>query len=236
MAPLYPDDAFNGLPHDFDKAINLIIRYHKRWRKQHGIAPDSGDDASIAHLPQHPRSHALRRGFDATLYTYNLDVFDPTWFVRDGADISERLSAQMREKDEPKLNTATKGYLEFLALGGEIRFEDLTTALIRKYLNRSIPILTGLSATYLYRSIREVGLTGADDDVRGEPAGHFVVFYGYDRLERSVLVADPFEPNPVSGGHYYSINIDRALCSILLGVLTHDADFLIIRPKKERGI
>ena len=180
--------------------------------------------------------HALRRGYSARVYTYNLTVFDPTWFVRDGADISERLSAQMREKDEPKLNTATKGYLEFLALGGEIRFEDLTTALIRKYLNRSIPILTGLSATYLYRSIREVGLTGADDDVRGEPAGHFVVFYGYDRLERSVIVADPFEPNPVSGGHYYSINIDRALCSILLGVLTHDADFLIIRPKKERGI
>ena len=24
--------------------------------------------------------HALRRGYDATIYTYNLKVFDPTWF------------------------------------------------------------------------------------------------------------------------------------------------------------
>ena len=35
----------------------------------------------------------------------------------------------------------------FLDLGGEVRCQDLTRNIIRRYLNRAIPILTGLSAT-----------------------------------------------------------------------------------------
>jgi hypothetical protein len=179
-------------------------------------------------------NHALRRGYSARIYTYNLNVFDPTWFIQGGPDIRERLTAQMKAKDVPKLHTATTGYLEFLDRGGEIRFEDLTTALIRKHLNRSIPIVTGLSSTYLYRSAREIGDKGDEDDVNGEPTGHFVVLCGYDREERTVLVADPFLPNPVSQKHNYYINIDRVLCSILLGVITYDANFLIIKKNKGR--
>lgn len=176
--------------------------------------------------------HALKRGFSAVIYTYNLTVFDPSWFRPGRADLRERLLAQMKAKDEPKLHVATRGYLEFLELGGEIRFEDLTTAIIRKYLKRSVPIITGLSSTYLYRSAREVGDRGEEDDIRGGPAGHFVVLCGYNRQERTVLVADPFSPNPFSESHKYLVNIDRVLCSILLGVLTYDANFLIIRPNK----
>jgi hypothetical protein len=178
--------------------------------------------------------HALRRGYSARIYTYNLGVFDPTWFVPGKVDIRERLAAQMRAKDMPKLPVATAGYLEFLELGGELRFEDLTTSLLRKYLRKRIPILTGLSSTYLYRSARETGYEGKEDDVRGEPAGHFVVLCGYDREKRTVLVADPFLPNPVAGTVNYEIGIDRVLCSILLGVLTDDANFLIIEPEKVR--
>lgn len=177
--------------------------------------------------------HALRRGYTATIYTYNLSVFDPTWFVGP-VRIAGKLEEQMEAKEIPVLHEATKGYLEFLSLGGELRFQDLTTSLIRKYLKRSIPILTGLSSTYLYRSSREVGYVGDWDDIRGEPAGHFVVLCGYNRDERSVLVADPFQPNPYSDSLQYTINIDRVLCSILLGVLTYDANLLIIRPGRAR--
>lgn len=178
--------------------------------------------------------HALKQGYSATIYTYNLRVFDPSWFAGGPVDISSKLQEQVKAKDVPLLREATEGYLEFLSLGGELRFEDLTTSLIRKYLKRSIPILTGLSSTYLYRSSREVGFEGDWDDVRGEPAGHFVVLCGYNREERSVLVGDPFRPNPYSNTLRYTVNIDRVLCSILLGVLTHDANLLIIRPGKSR--
>jgi hypothetical protein len=176
--------------------------------------------------------HALRRGYSALIYTYNLKVFDPTWLVPGGPDIRERLRAQMAAKDVPKLHTASKAYLEFLELGGEIRFEDLTTVLIRKYLNKSVPVMAGLSATYLYRSPREFGRDGNWDDIRGESAGHFVVLSGYNREDRTVLVADPLIPNPVSETQNYDVPIDRLLCAILLGVLTYDASLLIIRPAK----
>ncbi|MEW6067635.1 MAG: C39 family peptidase [Nitrospirota bacterium] len=179
-------------------------------------------------------SHALRRGYSAKIYTYNLNVFDPTWFIPGKYDIKERLIAQKEAKNISKLHSDTQGYLEFLSLGGELRFEDLTTALIRKYLNRSIPIITGLSSTYLYRTPREYGHEGKWDDIKGEASGHFVVLCGYDREKRRVLIADPLKPNPVSEDHSYEVSIDRVLCSILLGILTYDANFLIISPSKRR--
>jgi len=176
--------------------------------------------------------HALSRGYSATIYTYNLNVFDPTWFTQKDIVLKDRLKAQGSAKNIPKIHTATEGYVEFLDRGGRILFQDLTTSLIRKYLNRSIPILTGLSSTYLYRSPREFGPKSDFDDVRGEPSGHFVVLSGYNREERTVSVDDPFLANPYSASHHYVTSIDRVLCSILLGVLTHDANLLIIEPRK----
>jgi hypothetical protein len=123
--------------------------------------------------------------------------------------------------------------LDFIELGGSLRFEDLTGALIRKYLNRGIPVLTGLSSTYLYRVAREYGPEDDSDDVRGEPAGHFVVLCGYSKDTREVLVADPFLTNP-TGTNQYLVNIDRLICAILLGILTYDANLLIIEPRKQR--
>jgi hypothetical protein len=177
--------------------------------------------------------HALRRGMSAIIYTYNLQVFDPTWF-RPGVDIRTKLAAQVREKKNPKLRQASEAYTEFLDLGGELRFQELDSALIRKYLKQQKPILTGLSATYLYRQAREYGPKNDHDDIRGEPSGHFVVLCGYDREERTVLVADPYLPNPLAEGQYYEISIDRVRNAILLGVLTYDANLLIIEPEKER--
>lgn len=179
--------------------------------------------------------HALRRGYRATIYTYNLHVFDPSWFREEGVDLAERLRAQARVKTDRKLRFATRAYLEFLSLGGEIRFRELTLDLIRSYLKRGRPILTGLSATYLYGCPRERDVPGEEgrmvyDDVRGHPTGHFVVLSEYDPETREVVVADPLGDNPRFGGQYYRVGIQRALGAILLGVLTYDANFLVIEP------
>ncbi|NUQ64501.1 MAG: C39 family peptidase [Pirellulales bacterium] len=179
--------------------------------------------------------HALDRGYEATIYTYNLLAFDPTWFTPTARPLEDALRAQMAAKAVPKLHTATQAYLSFLCRGGTIRMEDLTTALIRKYLNHQIPILTGLSATYLYRNAREYGPNSDPDDIRGEAAGHFVVLCGYDRDNRSVLVADPLHPNPLALSNMYLISIDRVIGAILLGILTYDANLLIIEPRKRQG-
>ena len=179
--------------------------------------------------------HALRRGYDATIYTVNLQVFDPTWFRPDAPPLSERLEAQWNAKDSPKLRLATRAYLEFLEQGGSIRMEEFTSALFRKYLKKGIPILTGLSATYLYRCAREYGPYCEPDDVRGLPVGHFVILYGYDKLNGTVQVADPLLPNPLGRTHHYEIRVDRVIRAILLGILTYDANMLIIKPRKARS-
>lgn len=173
---------------------------------------------------------ALTHGFRATIYTYNLMVFDPTWF-RQRLDIAERLLAQRAlKKDNPRLQHATDGYLEFLRLGGRLRFTDLSPVLVRGLLRRGHPILTGLSSTFLYRTAREYGVLDIPDDIRGTPSGHFVVIAGYDRRERKVLVADPYGPHPYGSSRDYWIRMDRVLNAVLLGIVTHDANLLVIAP------
>jgi hypothetical protein len=174
--------------------------------------------------------HALRRGFKARIYTYNLQMFDPTWFDREGVDLRERLVAQLKHKRDDRLDQATEGYLEFLDLGGELRYEDLTTALVRKHLNRNQPLLTGLSATYLYREARERPTDCKPDDLLGLPSGHFVVLCDYDRENRHVIVADPLHKNPFSPKRLYPARIDRVLGAVLLGMITYDANLLVLEP------
>jgi hypothetical protein len=206
--------------------------------------------------------HALRRGYEATIYTYNLEVFDPSWFRADtgweaashqsaqaigsatkapskSAErqkqrefLIERLREQQQYKKWMKLQTASAAYAQFLTLGGTIRMQELNSQLIRRFLKKSIPILTGLSSTYLYFTKREVPESCKPDDVRGYPCGHFVVLCGYDQGARTVLVADPYLPNPLGEKHHYEVHLDRLIAAILLGVLTYDANLLVIEPKK----
>lgn len=174
-------------------------------------------------------NHALARGYRAVIHTWNLEVFDPTWFAKPRVDLAERLRRQADFKQREKLQIATAGYLEYLAAGGRIRFDDLNRALLRRLLSEGHPVLTGLSATYLHRGAREWGPDDADDDIRGEPVGHFVVLSGYRRETREIIVADPTTPNP-QGSQVYSAHIDRVIGAILLGALTYDANLLVIRP------
>src|SRR5688572_5794862 len=120
--------------------------------------------------------HALKRGYNAHIYTYNLNVFDPTWFNDSSKKMKRHLRAQMKFKTKRrKLQAASAAYIKFLEAGGELRNTELDEDLIKDYLNRSIPILTGLSATYLYGTPREIPQTDTYDSIKGEPSGHFVV-------------------------------------------------------------
>lgn len=176
--------------------------------------------------------HALKRGYSVKLYTYNLFVFDPTWFSRPGVNLVEKLLEQKLHKTDSRIQMASDYYINFLRLGGEILSQDLTPELLRQYLENDIPILTGLSSTYLYQCPRELPNTD-NDDVLGEPTGHFVIIAGYDPVKKAVLVADPWESvsREFYGGKYYWVSIDRAVSSILLGIVTYDGNFLIIEKK-----
>ena len=177
---------------------------------------------------------ALRQGYRARIYTYNITMFDPTWFTQPGIDIAERLEAQRRRKRDARLQHATDGYLEFLERGGRLRLATLSPRLIAAILGCRLPILTGLSSTYLYRAAREVDVDGTPDDIAGHPVGHFVVIAGWDDARRRLLVVDPQQPNPYGASHEYWISAERVLAAILLGVVTHDANLLVIYPPRSR--
>jgi hypothetical protein len=210
----------------------------------HGIYRYYGDDIALAQVSAELHrldrggtldvflaNHALKRGYKVTLFTYNLELFDPTWFALPHDEIRAKLEAQAAVKNWPRLQAATRGYDEFLRLGGTLKLRDLDPSLLRKYLKRGIPVITGLSATYLYRAVRDIPETNEDDDVRGEPVGHFVVLTGYRKHPREVLIADPLQTNPLVGSRYYAVGAHRLIGAILLGAVTYDANLVVIEPK-----
>jgi len=172
-------------------------------------------------------NHARGRGYRATIYSCNLQLFDPTWF-RDSAELEARLREQAFHKDDPRLREATEAHLRFLASGGTVLFGEITPEKLHGYLGRGVPVLTGLSATYLYGNSRE--RLDKPDSVRGHPVGHFVVLCGAEPERGRVLVADPLEDEPNNRSHFYWVETDRLMASILLGVLTYDASVLVIEP------
>jgi hypothetical protein len=185
--------------------------------------------------------HALNQGFKTTMYVNNLNFYDPSWFV-DGKALpgilKDKLKAQIKFKKSKAFIHASNAYLNFIEAGGEIRFSTLSIALLKKYFDRKIPILTGLSATYLYQSARERFTTEGQayyDDVRGLPCGHFVVLCGFDETKKAVVVADPHRANPIAQENYYKIDSQRLINAILLGVLTFDANLLILQPRTRNG-
>ncbi|HUG99485.1 MAG TPA: cysteine peptidase family C39 domain-containing protein [Gammaproteobacteria bacterium] len=175
-------------------------------------------------------NHALQLGLKARLYSYHLKIFDPSWRGADSQELAGKLEAQLDFKHGKKFEVASRAYIRFLELGGEIAFDDLTPELLDVPFEAGVPVLTGLSATYLYDSRREYTNRhnrAVYDDLRGEPTGHFVVLCG--REGGMVRVADPYIGNPFAeDSHYYDVAVDRLIRAILLGVLTYDANLLVI--------
>ncbi len=226
-----PDDSTCG-----PTCLQAVYRFHGDRVHLAGLIAAISPLATGGHLAVQLACHALKSGYDATIYTYNLRLFDPTWFAPGAVDIVARLRAQAKVKKSRRIKSATRHYVEFLKLGGELRYEDLTEELIIGYLEDGLPVLTGLSATYLYGCSREVGDDHLSyDDVRGVPIGHFVVLYGHDRRKRAILIADPLRNIPGFRSRYYALPSNRVIAAILLGDLTWDANLLILKPSKARG-
>lgn len=180
--------------------------------------------------------HALKRGYRCKIYPYNLHVFDPTWFYPEKLskpDMILKFEKQCEHVDRDDIRQSSLAYVDFLKAGGEMQFADLNVKLLSHYFKKNVPILTGLSATYLYHSAREFENENQAlvyDDIKGVPTGHFVVLYGYEKDTKNVVVADPLKSNPMYEDSYYRVNATHLINAVMLGVLTHDANILIIEP------
>lgn len=72
--------------------------------------------------------HALARGYRARLFSYNLRVFDPTWFDLTRGSLLARLREQARRKTDPKMLAVSDAYVEFLEQGDPRRPRERTFA------------------------------------------------------------------------------------------------------------
>jgi hypothetical protein len=197
---------------------------------------DRNDDGGT--LAVHLAVSALKRGFGARIYSYDLRIFDPSWSGLQGAALREKVELRIPHLKMAKAVRCAHAYLRFLEMGGEMDFEELTPGLLKKILNRNHPILAGLSATHLYRMPRERHDEEThellDDDLAGEPVGHFVVISGYQHWGRRFSVRDPSAhiPPTTEDGRVL-VDAQRLTNSILLGDLTYDAVLLELWPQEE---
>ncbi len=175
---------------------------------------------------------ALKNGLSVQLYSYNLRVFDPTWRKLDTPALLEKLAKRKAVVRSDRLQRAIAGYMDFLELGGEVRFAELTERTLTRIITRRRPIITGLNATHLYRTPRELG--EEYDDIRGHPVGHFVVLSGYYPKTGRFLVRDPSTHIPFSSSGTYLVRAERLIAAILLGDITYDAVLLVVSPGKSK--
>lgn len=196
-------------------------------------------DEIIAETPRHPDGGTLavnlgisarKNGFRPTIYPFGLRIFDPTWRQLGAKALIHKLEQRYRAVRSRRLKRAVSAHIAYLNVGGRIAFKEPTKNLLVGLLRRRDPILTGLSATYLYETPRE--WDDAYDDVRGEPSGHFVVICGYYPRSDKFLVADPFETAPVRRTGRYAVPAERLLAAILLGDVTYDAVMLVLGERR----
>jgi hypothetical protein len=210
--------------------LHAVYRHHGEDLPLHQVIADIGELEEGGTLAVLLACHALRRGYRATLYTHNLNLFDPTWFHPGAAvDLAAKLKAQQAYRPrDVKLAVATAGYLDYLGLGGRLLLDDLSPSLLRRYLSAGVPLLAGLSGTCLYATVRERP-DGTDDDVGGVPQGHFVLLTDMRDGPLEVQVADPWQLAP-SRAHAYWASVDRVINAVLLGVLSYDGNLLALEP------
>jgi hypothetical protein len=197
----------------FEKSLSAIIQETPR-------NPDGGTLAVFLGIS------ALRDGFATQIYSYNLRVFDPTWRKLDVSALLSKLESRLQKVKSQRLHRTINGYRDYIQLGGEVCFAELTQELLAGILAKGHPVLTGLNATYLYGTPREY--RDEYDDVRGEPVGHFVVISGDYPASGRFIVRDPSSHIPFSRTGKYSVEAQRLISAILLGDVTYDGVLLIV--------
>jgi hypothetical protein len=212
-------------------ALHAIYRYYGDSIDLPTVIEETPKLPGGGTLAVHLSVHALQRGYEVKTWLCNVRHMDPTWFQQP-TELQQKLRARWEAKglaDDPRHGTALLAIEQYLELGGQVVWGDLTPELIGNTLAQGTPLLTGTNGTYLYQCARETD--AGPDDVMGEAFGHFVVLCGYRSEDQSVAIADPLKDNPAHGTKYYRATVYRLLGAIFLGVGSDDGNLLLIQPK-----
>ncbi|MEO7425487.1 MAG: cysteine peptidase family C39 domain-containing protein [Fibrobacteria bacterium] len=217
-----PDDESCGITclqaiydyHDHPASLDKLKREIEHWQTGGTVA------VNLAR-------NALTHGFRAEIYTYNIKIFDPTWKGLDPKELAGKLKRRAGKIRSKKQKMVIGFYLDFLKKGGVLKFDDLDEELLNRLFKHHKPIICGLSATYLYQQVRETN-DCEENDIVGNPVGHFVVVSGWDPVTRSVTIQDPLRKNPISETGTYKLPFTKFSNAVMLGILTYDENLLVI--------
>src|SRR5215831_18676994 len=93
-----PDDATCG-----PTCLHAVYRYFKDRVALDDVIAEVPRLAGGGTLAVNLANHALRRAYRARIVTYNLTVFDPSWFSGGRTDLAERLRAQAAARGDQRL-------------------------------------------------------------------------------------------------------------------------------------
>ena len=142
---------------------------------------------------------AKRSGFNPTIVTNNMDIFDPTWFDVGSEKLIQHLKEKKSSLDEYN-KSVVEDFLEYLEIGGQIGFDTIDSELFVRSLSNKVPVIIELSSTDLYKKKDS-----------GEIEGHGVVIAGFDGDK--VKVVDPDRDNPYDKTGVYWIPISDIMMS-----------------------
>ena len=216
-----PDDVTCG-----PTCLTQVYRYFGLEKSLKDVIRETPRNPDGGTLAVYLGIDAMRNGFHPVIYSYNLRVFDPSWSGFNVPQLIAKLGERKEAVTSKRLRRSIDAYIHYLEIGGEVRFDEYRKQLLIDNLAEDRPILTGLSATYLYQTAREID--NKYDDIHGEPAGHFVVICGYDPETDQFIVRDPASTIPFSRSGKYSVPAERLTASILLGDVTYDAVLLVL--------
>ncbi len=220
-----PDDESCGIT-----CLQAIYRYYGREISLEALKREVVHWQTGGTVGVNLGRHALTHGYTAEIYTYNIKVFDPTWRSLPAAALRTKLKLRQSRIRSHRQKKMIGFYLEFLRLGGHLRFDDLDESLMQRLFDAGLPVICGLSATYLYQSVRELP-NGQENDVTGHPVGHFVIVSAYDAGSREVRIQDPLRRIPLAVTGTYSLPFQKFSNAVMLGIQTYDANLLVIgRP------
>jgi len=207
--------------------LHGIYQYHGRKYDLGQVLAEIPVNEDGGTYSVHLAIHAISQGFEAITYSYNLRVFDPTWHSLNMAEICLKLKQRIRAIRTKRMRLNHQSYIRYLEMGGLLRFDELTDDLLLE-MTQLGPVLVGLSATHLYRHARQSD--DRDDDIHGVPEGHFVVLMDYEPSTHQAVIADPYAKNPFHPDRIYRVNVHRFINAVLLGIVTYDANLLLLRP------
>lgn len=114
----------------------------------------------------------IKRGLKTKIYTINVNIYSPSWAGENKDKLRQRLIARKSEL-KGLLQKETEKMIEYLDAGGNLEVKIPDTGILIELLKRQ-PIMIPVLRSLIY-----------DDTI--DESGHYLVVYGYDGENYSVL-------------------------------------------------